>query len=164
MSHSVTITRTTTTTGNTSYIVINTGYLKTGPGLLKFLQLVLGIVVVGIIANYFLSPTYLSRNTEASILLLATAFMIGTFLLLLSCIISLSTGSILSKTIYEVVYHVFGGLALLAVGIAGIVELSDKNSSAEHYKAQMAASVICAVNGILYFISTYFANKSYRGM
>lgn len=39
MSHSVTVTRTTTTTGG-SYIVLNTGYLKTIPGLLKLAQLV----------------------------------------------------------------------------------------------------------------------------
>nr|CAH7757014.1 unnamed protein product [Callosobruchus chinensis] len=39
MSHTVTITRTTTTT-TTSAIIINTGYLKSWPGLLKFAQLV----------------------------------------------------------------------------------------------------------------------------
>lgn len=40
MSHSVTITRTTTTSGNTSTLILNTGYLKTIPGLLKLAQLV----------------------------------------------------------------------------------------------------------------------------
>lgn len=40
MSHSVTITRTTTSTTNTSYIVLNTGYIKTFPGILKLFQLV----------------------------------------------------------------------------------------------------------------------------
>lgn len=40
MSHSVTITRTTTSTTNTSYIVLNTGYLKTFPGILKLFELV----------------------------------------------------------------------------------------------------------------------------
>lgn len=38
MSHTVTVTRTTTTT--TSAIIINTGYLKTWPGILKILELV----------------------------------------------------------------------------------------------------------------------------
>lgn len=40
MSHSVTVTRTTTTNATGSYIVLNTGYLKTIPGLLKLAQLV----------------------------------------------------------------------------------------------------------------------------
>lgn len=39
MSHTVTVTRTTTTSSG-SYIVLNTGYLKTIPGLLKLAQLV----------------------------------------------------------------------------------------------------------------------------
>lgn len=41
MSHSVTITRTTTTSsGNTSTCISNTGYLKTVPGILKLAQVV----------------------------------------------------------------------------------------------------------------------------
>lgn len=39
MSHSVTV-RTTTTSTSTSLVVLNTGYLKTVPGLLKLAQLV----------------------------------------------------------------------------------------------------------------------------
>lgn len=39
MSHTVTVTRTTTTT-TTSAIILNTGYLKTWPGLLKLAQVV----------------------------------------------------------------------------------------------------------------------------
>jgi hypothetical protein len=40
MSHNVIVTRTTTTTTSTSAILLNTGYLKTTPGILKVLQLV----------------------------------------------------------------------------------------------------------------------------
>lgn len=41
MSHSVTITRTVTTSNTTSTLVLNTGYIKTLPGLLKLAQLVI---------------------------------------------------------------------------------------------------------------------------
>lgn len=41
MSHSVTITRTVTTSNTTSTLILNTGYLKTLPGLLKLAQLVI---------------------------------------------------------------------------------------------------------------------------
>lgn len=40
MSHNVMVTRTTTTTTTTSAILLNTGYLKTLPGLLILLQVV----------------------------------------------------------------------------------------------------------------------------
>lgn len=40
MSHNVTITRTVTSSHTTSTLIVNTGYLKTVPGLLKLAQLV----------------------------------------------------------------------------------------------------------------------------
>lgn len=40
MSHSVTITRTVTSSNTTSTLVLNTGYIKTIPGLLKLAELV----------------------------------------------------------------------------------------------------------------------------
>lgn len=42
MSHTVTITRTVTTNNTSSTLVLNTGYIKTVPGLLKLAQLVSG--------------------------------------------------------------------------------------------------------------------------
>lgn len=101
MSHSVTITRTTTSTTNTSYIVLNTGYMKTIPGILKLLQLLLGIANVGILSYYYSSShLYYGGGSELYFFLMAVTFMIGTFILLLSCLVSLSTGGIISKTIY----------------------------------------------------------------
>lgn len=44
MSHAVTITRTTTTTTSTSALILNTGYLKTLPGILKVAQLVMSFL------------------------------------------------------------------------------------------------------------------------
>ncbi|VEN48568.1 unnamed protein product [Callosobruchus maculatus] len=109
MSHTVTITRTTTTT-TTSAIIINTGYLKSWPGLLKFAQLILGIIVVGLVSYYVDKYHRYIQTPELFYLLIAVTFMIGTFLLLLSCLISISTASIISKTIYEVIYHGFAFL------------------------------------------------------
>lgn len=125
MSHSVTITRTVTTSNTTSTLVVNTGYLKTLPGLLKLAQLVtypsfchyklynfpthfivninlflqiLGAVCVGLVAWYY-SNRY-DYVPSLFFLLMATTFLIGTFCLLVSCLFSLSTGGIISKTIY----------------------------------------------------------------
>lgn len=54
MSHSVTITRTVTTSNTTSTLIVNTGYLKTLPGLLKLAQLV-SCIVLEIIFNLVFS-------------------------------------------------------------------------------------------------------------
>lgn len=124
MSHSVTITRTTTSTTNTSYIVLNTGYLKSFPGILKLFELVsetlggelcsisnpilnsrlmqiIGAAVVGILAyNYEDYRRNFNHQQDLFHFLMATTFMIGTFCLLLACLTSLSTGGIIAKTIY----------------------------------------------------------------
>lgn len=65
MSHSVTVTRTTTTT-TTSAIIINTGYLKTWPGILKLLELVSFFIVfkfhITLVWNYVnLAPKHCSH-------------------------------------------------------------------------------------------------------
>lgn len=137
MSHSVTITRTVTSSNTTSTLVLNTGYIKTIPGLLKLAQLVItivrffpqffslffiypfprsykmltmttyniprsqiiGAVCVGIVAWHY-DRRWSYAVPDLFFLLMATAFLIGTFCLLVSCLFSLSTGGIISKTIY----------------------------------------------------------------
>ncbi|KAL3268583.1 hypothetical protein HHI36_007691 [Cryptolaemus montrouzieri] len=94
MSHSVTVTRTTTTT-TTSAIIINTGYMKTWPGLFKLLQFVLGAVIVALVSYYY--GKYQHPSSDTFFLLTAVTFLVGTFLILLSCLISISTASVLPK-------------------------------------------------------------------
>lgn len=125
MSHSVRITRTVTTSETTSTLILNTGYLKSLPGMLKLIQLVnvyflfkttisltimcicvfrniqlLGGASVGLVAWYYVDRQYYDTNAELFFLLMATSFLVGTFCLLASCLFSLSTGGIISKTIY----------------------------------------------------------------
>ncbi|KAG8236923.1 hypothetical protein J437_LFUL014968, partial [Ladona fulva] len=97
MSHAVTITRTTTTT---SAIILNTGYFKTWPGLLKLAELILGAVCVGIVAYYTSKYNRVyDYVAEIFFLLMATTFLIATTCLFLSCLLSLSTASIIMKTL-----------------------------------------------------------------
>ncbi|XP_050304932.1 uncharacterized protein LOC126742334 isoform X2 [Anthonomus grandis grandis] len=164
MSHSVTVTRTTTTT-TTSAIIINTGYLKTWTGILKFVELVLGIITVGLVSYYFEKYSRYVQTPEIFFLLMAVTFMVGTFLLLLSCLISISTSSIISKTIYEVVYHGFAFLMLLAASLTFIIEVNHKrNSYSNDYEAYFAAAVLGLINAGLYLLSTIFAQRSYKGL
>ncbi|EAT38651.1 AAEL009483-PA [Aedes aegypti] len=166
MSHSVVITRTTTTTTSTSHLVLNTGYLKTTAGLLKLAQLIIGAVNVGIVAWYMRRhhSVYASGNPELFFLLMAVAFLIGTFCLLASCLVSLSTGGIISKTIYELVYHAIGFILILT---SSIILLSDVTSGRYYSSlkdAYMIASILGIINAALYLFSTILAQRSYRGI
>lgn len=164
MSHSVTITRTTTSTTNTSYIVLNTGYLKSFPGLLKLFQLLIGGAMVGIFSYYNAnSSCYDNFNGVVFIFLMACTFMIGTFCLLLSCLTSLSTGGIIAKTIYELIYHSIAAILLLISSALFMISVSDHKRYAK-YDAYLAAAVMGLVNSALYFISAFLAHRSYRGI
>ncbi|XP_055913737.1 uncharacterized protein LOC129947260 [Eupeodes corollae] len=166
MSHSVTITRTTTSTTNTSYIVLNTGYMKSAPGMLKLLQLIIGAVCVGIFAYYYnMYGGILNSSIYLFFFLMVTTFMIGTFCLLLACLTSLSTGGIIAKTIYELIYHCIAGILLLVASILILIDLTDSRyKNYRQHDMYMAAAVMGLANSILYFISTYLAHKSYRGI
>ncbi|XP_045785212.1 uncharacterized protein LOC123880881 [Maniola jurtina] len=166
MSHSVTITRTTTTTSG-STLFVNTGYLGTFPGLLKLAQLLLGAACVGVV-GYYLEPGYTRYNgqkPELFYLLVAVAFLIGTFCLLLSCLISLSTATMISRTMYEVVYHGIAFVMYLAAGLTLMIEVNHQKSSYRRdFEPYLAAAVMGLVMAVLYLISTFLANRSYRGI
>ncbi|KOB75108.1 Uncharacterized protein OBRU01_04107, partial [Operophtera brumata] len=139
MSHSVTITRTTVATSGTS-VYVNSGYLGTLPGLLKLAQLLLGAACVGVVGYYIDHRGYLQQQkAELFFLLTATAFLIGTFCLLTACLVSMSTASIISKTIYEVIYHACAFIFYLCAGLSLIIEVNHRNYRGE-YEPYFAAS------------------------
>jgi ABC-type bacteriocin/lantibiotic exporter with double-glycine peptidase domain len=161
MSHAVTITRTTTThSSTTSAIIINSGYMKTIPGILKLLELIVGGLCVFFLTWNFWS-TY-TRNTELFFLCMAVAFFIGTFCLLVSCLVSLSTGGIISKTIYELVYHSIAFILYLVASILLMMKATDYRLSSSH--PFMIAAILGLINSVLYLVSTFYAQRSYRGI
>jgi len=93
---------------------------------------------------------------------MATTFLIGTFCLLVSCLFSLSTGGIISKTIYELIYHSIGAILLIAGAVTLLVHVNKYNHA---YRDEfMAAAIIGFINGILYVGSAILARRSYRGI
>lgn len=166
MSHSVVITRTTTTTTSTSHVVLNTGYLRTTPGLLKLAQLIIGAVNVGIVAYYIrhYPSSGLASSPELFFLLMAVAFLIGTFCLLASCLVSLSTGGIISKTIYELIYHTIAFLLYLIASIILLVDVTNGRYYRAMKDAYMAASILGLIVSSLYLFSALLAQRSYRGI
>ncbi|KAL1451664.1 hypothetical protein WDU94_006022 [Cyamophila willieti] len=165
MSHTVTVTRTTTST-TTSAIILNTGYLKTAPGLLKLAQVILGAVILGIYiynSNDY-QHNYTSHRPIAFFISIATTFFLASLLLLLSCLISISTGAIIAKTTFEFIYH--GGAFLFYI-IASCILLYDVNEGRyNNYneRSYYIISVLGLINSILYIVSAVFAYKSYKGV
>lgn len=162
MSHSVTI-RTQTVTTSSTAIILNTGYLRTWSGILKLVELALGIVCVGIVGDQFSSYGYYRTTADLFFLLITTTFMIGTFILLLSCLTSLSTASIISKTIYDLLYHTIAFGLLLAAALTLTVQVSNRRGSRE-YELLLGAAICGLVNAALYLLSSIIALRTYRGL
>ncbi|XP_077271683.1 uncharacterized protein LOC143902555 [Temnothorax americanus] len=161
MSHSVTI-RTQTVTSSSSTIVINTDYLKTWCGILKLLQVALGIVCIGIVGHEFGHYSAYQSTAELFFLLITTTFMIGTFILLLSCVTSFSTASIISKTIHGLIYHSIAFGLLLAASLTLLVHINNYRNYI-NYELVLGASICGLVNAGLYLFSTIIALRTYRG-
>lgn len=114
-------------------------------------------------AWYFNRYTYAHDSTELYFVLMAVAFLIGTFCLLLSCLISLSTGGIISKTIYELIYHSVAFILYVVAAILFLVKVSNRNYGSL-YEEFMVAAVLGLVCSVLYLFSAIYAQRSYRGL
>nr|CAD7201912.1 unnamed protein product [Timema douglasi] len=101
---------------------------------------ILGAVCVGLSAYYLRSYYYQNQVPVLFFLLMATAFLITTFCLMFSSLISISTASFLPKTIFEVIYHIVAFSLYLAASINLMVDIS-KYSKNSTYDAFLAASV-----------------------
>ncbi|XP_053623392.1 uncharacterized protein LOC128682600 [Plodia interpunctella] len=165
MSHTVTITRTTAvSSGNTgNFLYINSGYASTLPGLLKLAQLLLSAACVGVMTYYYDHGSKYLTRAELFFLLVAVAFLIGTFCLYLSYLISLSSATMISKTVFEVIYHGLGFILYLAAGITLLTEVNHYKRSST-YEAYLAASIMGLILAGLYLLSTVFANRSFRSL
>ncbi|KAK9512758.1 hypothetical protein O3M35_001111 [Rhynocoris fuscipes] len=158
MSHTVTVTRTTTTT-TTSAIILNTGYMKTLPGLLKILEVVVAAVCLGLLIHYRSSYYF-----NEFFLCVLTAVLVGSTCLLLSCILSISTASMIPKTMYEFIYHLVAFCLCLAASITLMVELNRTSQYSSYYKPYLTASILGFVLTVLYLVSMVFSYRSYRGL
>ncbi|CAD7089939.1 unnamed protein product [Hermetia illucens] len=129
----------------------------------SIMGLLLGAVCTGI-TFWYLNSDYVSISSpEFFFLLMVVTFMIATFCLLISCLFSLSTGGIISKTIYELIYHTIACILILAASLNFIIRI-DRYKGSRRYEPYMVASILGLVNAILYCISAIFAQRSYKGI
>lgn len=161
MSHTVTVTRTTTTT-STSAIILNTGYCKTLPGLLKIAEIVLGVAIIVLLFGLLDSKYNLSLWYGGVLFFhhMVVTFFIGSSLLLIGCLVSISTGSIIAKTSYEFIYHGGAFILYLIATLLLIIKIHDYDTRA--YRYYFISAALAVVNCVLYCISTILAYRSYR--
>ncbi|OXU32105.1 hypothetical protein TSAR_002946 [Trichomalopsis sarcophagae] len=151
MSHSVTIQTRTVTTGSPS--AINTTFCRSWTGILKLAQVVpinryynnvnmaqiLGAISVGL-SGYALSQYNSTTIENLFFLLIATTFMISSFILVLSYLCSYTTESIISKTVFELLFHAIAFALLLAASVTLIQRVS--NGYYKQDKLQLGASAV----------------------
>lgn len=162
MSTQVTVHRMVTTT-TTSAFLVNVGYIKTFPGILKIFQILLGCVVVGIIGHYIQwSAGKQKLVPELFFLLIATACLITTSLLLFSCLCSIATASIIPKTLFETLYHIAATLLYFASALYLLIYLTNQTYRESYYVAKTAASSLGLVNCALYILSSVYSVRTFR--
>ncbi|XP_050532438.1 uncharacterized protein LOC126900630 [Daktulosphaira vitifoliae] len=161
MSHTVTVTRTTTST--TSAIILNTGYVKSAPGLLKLIEVILGGIILFML---FIKRNELCRcwifdyNTPYFFFSsIVATFCITSLILLISCLLSISTGPIISKTNFEFIYHGTGFVLLLIVAIYLFAEQNEKKIE----NLFLSSSIIAMIMSALYLLSAIWGYRSYKG-
>ncbi|XP_052562305.1 uncharacterized protein LOC120412825 isoform X3 [Culex pipiens pallens] len=159
MSHAVVITRTTTTTTSTSHVVLNTGYLKTTPGLLKLAQLIIGAVILGLV--FWDSYYFTLGDRRMFFMLTVITFCIGTFCLLAYCLVTKTANS---KYFCEVFYHAVASiLYLTASGL--LLDLTVQHWDRPDYQsAYMPTSILGVIVSVLYLFSAILAKRSYRSI
>ncbi|XP_011647193.1 uncharacterized protein LOC105433525, partial [Pogonomyrmex barbatus] len=123
-------------------IVINLDYLKSWNGIFKILQLVVGTICIGIIGHEFNSINVSNALYQTALnfyLIVTCTFFIGTFILVISYLMSPSAASIVPKTVYEFIYQSIASLLLLVASITLMVKINQANEIAS-YKQLLVAS------------------------
>uniref|UniRef100_A0A0P4WCF4 MARVEL domain-containing protein n=1 Tax=Scylla olivacea TaxID=85551 RepID=A0A0P4WCF4_SCYOL len=166
MSTQVTVHRMVTTT-TTSAFLINVGYLKTFPGILKIFQILLGCVVVGITGHYIHWSTHSEQMVpELFFLLIATTCLITTSLLLFSCLCSIATASIIPKTLFVVLLHGTLSYLLVCASINLLREVVARNEKYKIYErgynSKIFSGALGLVNCALYILSSVYSIRTFR--
>uniref|UniRef100_A0A1E1XR08 Putative members of chemokine-like factor super family n=1 Tax=Amblyomma sculptum TaxID=1581419 RepID=A0A1E1XR08_AMBSC len=166
MSHTVTVTRMTTT--SSSPMVINTGYACNIQGALKILETVFGAICLGLMLHYTKHgnvDSFGMPGHELYFLLTAFGCLLCTFLLLVSSCWSFTSSSLLSRTSFEILFHVVACALYLAAGITLLTKTLDYDRrfrGGEKYDARIAAAVFGIMNGALYLIGAILSVRIFR--
>uniref|UniRef100_A0A023FU36 Putative conserved plasma membrane protein n=1 Tax=Amblyomma parvum TaxID=251391 RepID=A0A023FU36_AMBPA len=164
MSHTVTVTRVTT---SSSPMVINTGYACNIQGALKILETVFGTICLGLMLHYTKHSSvdlFGMPGHELYFILTAFGCLLCTFLLLVSSCWSFTSSSLLSRTSFEIMFHLVACALYLAAGITLLTKTLDydRRFRGEAYDARIAAAVFGIMNGALYLIGAILSFRIFR--
>ncbi|KAF7491721.1 hypothetical protein SSS_03662 [Sarcoptes scabiei] len=149
---------TTTTTARSSVIVINTGYLSSKLGLLKFLIMVLSLVTFIMV---LMSMDYHNEHPDSDRYLLMVGFAdwITVTLMLIAALLSLGSATILPKASFDFMFHFVLGLAVLVGGCwcaSSAFAYDEKNEQRNSYiQAASICAMVCGIFQIIHGIFSY---------
>ncbi|XP_053209380.1 uncharacterized protein LOC128393267 [Panonychus citri] len=150
MSSNVRITQTTTTTTTASVLVINTGYLKTKLGLLKSLIFILTLIAFILMS---VRHRYLIANNDFLFLYLINwCHLYAIFLMLITCLFSLSTATLMPKMTFDFVFHFSATILFLLAGLWSISIAIDS-----YYSTYKTASILAFLIALLHALHGYFS-------
>jgi hypothetical protein len=151
----------------TGSVDMNLGYFRTGHGMLKFLQVLLGAIIIGIVAYYFDRHRQLTTMLvpEVFFLIVAVAALIGSFCLLLSHMLSTDTASMMPQTLFEPIFYVIIAGLYLAASIHFMVETCHRRRGGFRTKelnSYLAAAILGLLNAMLYLWSWANSIRRFR--
>jgi len=146
----------------TSYIEFNRCYFKNFSGVLKLLEVALGMVCVALAGrNFSMDHGYLDEFKQLTFLIITASFMMGTYLVILSSLLSKPFGELIGYTIYEVLYNIHGGVLHLIVS-SMIMSETQNYSGKRQYNVTMASAIVSMINALFYFISAFTGHSRYK--
>ncbi|GFW13048.1 MARVEL domain-containing protein [Trichonephila clavipes] len=138
-------------------------YPKGVHSLLMLLQLVLGAITIGLVAdmgsyqaqavlseNEFTVAAFISFGESTALMMIAYGCLITTFLLLVSSILSSRSFHHVPKSLFFVLYHLVSASLYLSSGLS-VVILGYQRRYEKYY---ITAGALGIVNSILYIFST----------
>lgn len=147
---------TTTTTARSSVIVINTGYLSSKLGLLKFLITVLSLVTFIMVLMSLDTKETRFFDSDRYLLMTSFADWITVTLMLISALLSLGSATILPKASFDFIFHFILGLCVLAGGIWVAVDVYGQDPYRNEYiQAACICAMICGLLQIIHGIFSY---------
>lgn len=188
MSQSVTVTRTFRfrRSSDGTARCCNGSHVVSADGALHVAQIVLGAVCVGIV-GYYGNEYYYDFGAQAAewirlvlktkqldvwkpvilFMLTSTACLINTLCLFCACLISFNTASIITKTVYGILYHTVSCCLYLATSVFLIVSVNKEDirnyRDGYYFEPFMAAGIIGVINSVLYLLGVFLSCRSYRG-
>lgn len=146
---------------------VNMGYLKTGHGMLKFFQVLLGAIIIGIVAYHFDRHRQLTTMLvpEVFYLIVAVAALIGTFCLLMSAMLSVESAAVLPQTMFEPIFYVIMTGLYIAASVHFMVQTCHRRRGGYRtgeLNGFLAAAILGLINSLLYLWSFVNSVRRFR--